>query len=372
VTTPRPNAWIELDLPALRRNIALERAALSPHSEIIQVVKANAYGHGMDVVAAECRAAGVKWFMVARIDEALALRKLLPDAHILLMGAVWPDDIDEVVRKGIVPVLASAEQADGVAAEARRRGLTIRCHAKIDTGMGRLGMPWQEAAALLGRRRAAGGLEIGGVCMHFASADEADDAFALEQWKRFEAVQRDCRSAGFTGLFRHVSNSAAFGAHPEWDLDGVRFGILTYGYGGRRAGRRAKTQPFLHWKTRVVQVKHVPRGFPVSYLGTHVTERATWLATLDAGYSDGLSRMMSNRGEVLVGGRRAGVAGRVTMDFTVVDVGPEGGVREGDEAVLIGRQGEASLWADEVARWCRTIPYEILTSIRSPGRTVSP
>jgi alanine racemase len=320
----------------------------------------------MAAVAAECHAAGVKWFLVARMDEALALRAQLPDAQILLLGAVWPEDVEAVWRHAILPVVVSLEQGEALAAEARRRSLTVPCHAKIDTGMGRLGLPWAEAAGVLGRLRAAGGLEFQGLCMHFASAGEADEAFAVEQWRRFRTVEQECRALGLSGLFRHVSNSAAFLAHADWDLDGVRCGILTYGYGRRGAGLRVRTRPFLHWKTRVVQVKHVPRGFPVSYLSTHTTSEPTWLATLDVGYSDGLSRMMSNQGEVLVAGRRAKVVGRVTMNFTVVDVGPEGGVREGDEAVLIGRQGDASVWADDLARWCQTIPYEILTSIRSP------
>jgi alanine racemase len=151
-------------------------------------------------------------------------------------------------------------------------------------------------------------------------------------------------------------------------LDGVRLGILTYGYGGRQAGARIRTRPFLQWKTRVVQIKHVPRGFPVSYLSTHVTTEPTTLATIDVGYSDGFSRLMSNKGEVLVGGRRAKVVGRVTMNFTVIDIGSQGGVREGDEVVLIGEQGGESIWADELAGWCQTISYEVLTGIRSqPG-----
>jgi alanine racemase len=233
--------------------------------------------------------------------------------------------------------------------------------------MGRLGLDWQTAAGALARLRTEGGLDIRGLCMHFASAGRHGDPFTGIQAERFATVERSCREKGLTGLFRHVSNSAAFMAHPEWHLDGVRLGILTYGYAEARAREQAgvRTRPFLQWKTKVVQVKHVPAGFPVSYLGTHVTREPTWLATIDAGYADGLSRLMSNRGEVLVGGRRAKVAGRVTMNFTTVDLGPQGGIKEGDEVVLLGEQGGESLWADELARWCETIPYEILTSIRS-------
>lgn len=361
----RRNAWVELDLSLLCNNIAAMKARLAPETEIIQVVKANAYGHGMTAVASKAFECGVRWFLVARLDEALTLRAALPEANILLLGAVWPLDCGLLMKHRITPVLVSEEQARQLAEKARAAAKPLTCHVKIDTGMGRFGFPWDTAAASLAGLRDNGGLDIRGICMHFASAGKSGDPFAALQADRFKRVLGQCQGLGLTGLFRHAANSAAFTTQPELDFDGVRAGILAYGYGGRRSGVRAQTRPFLQWKTRVVQVKQVPAGFPVSYLSTHVTPAATWLATIDAGYSDGLPRLMSNKGHVLVGGRRARVVGRVTMNFTIVDVGPQGGVKEGDEVVLIGIQGGESLWADELARWCQTIPYEILTNIRS-------
>lgn len=341
------------------------RDALAPATEIILVVKANAYGHGMVPVATQAFGCGVKWFLVARMDEARALRAALPDAHILLLGAVWTQDIAEIVSSRITPVLVCSEQATALAGAARKAGLTLPCHIKVDTGMGRFGFPWEQAPELLADLQKAGGFDIRGVIMHFASAGKAGDSFAAIQVDRFQKVVAECGKRGLAGLFKHVANSAAFSTHPEWDMDGVRVGILAYGYGGQRRDSRVRTKPFLQWKTRVLQVKKVPAGFPVGYLSTYVTPEPTWLATIDVGYSDGLSRLMSNKGYVLVGGRRAKVVGRVTMNFTTLDVGPEGGVKVGDEVVLIGTQGNESLWADELARWCQTIPYEILTNIRS-------
>jgi alanine racemase len=364
----RQNAWVELDFDVLRANLEAARAALPPRVEMIQVVKANAYGHGMEAVAKHAHQSGVRWFLVARLDEALALRAVLPKAGILLLGAVWPADVPDLFESAITPVLVSEDQGHDLAVEARRYGLTLPCHVKIDTGMGRFGLVWSDAAQALGRLKAAGGLDIRGLCMHFSSVGGTGKPFAVIQRDRFAEVEEACLAQGMTSLFKHISNSAAFLAHPEWDMDGVRLGILAYGYGGRHAGLRVQTRPFLQWKTRVVQIKRVPKGFPVSYLSTHITPAPTTLATIDVGYSDGLSRLMSNKGEVLVGGRRAKVVGRVTMNFTVIDVGSQGGVKEGDEVVLIGEQGGESLWADELARWCQTIPYEVLTSIRSqPG-----
>lgn len=363
--TCRRNAWIELDRDVLGRNLGAIKERLGSTSEIIQVVKANAYGHGMTAVATKAYECGVRWFLVARLDEAVVLRAALPGARILLLGAVWASDISELRIHRIIPVLLSAAQARELAGAARREGIRLPCHVKIDTGMGRFGIPWEGAHELLSGLQHVGGLDLQGICMHFASAGKPGDLFTAVQIARFNQVVDGCRAAGLGPLFRHVANSAAFSSHPEMDFDGVRVGILAFGYGGRRTDSRVQTRPFLQWKTRVLQVKQVPAGFPVGYLSTHITPVPTWLATIDVGYSDGLSRLMSNKGHVLVGGRRAKVVGRVTMNFTMVDVGPQGGVNAGDEVVLVGTQGEESLWADELGRWCQTIPYEILTNIRS-------
>lgn len=370
--SPRRNAWIELDREVLCRNVTSIKAALKASTEIILVVKANAYGHGMVEVALKAFDCGVRWFLVARMDEALALRARIPDASILLLGGVWDRDLPVILANRIIPVLVCREQAERLAERAREAGVTLSCHVKIDTGMGRFGFPWEQAPEMLTELKRGGGLDITGISMHFSSAGKAGDTFASIQAERFQQVVAGCRDLGLDKLFIHMANSAAFNAHPEWDMDGVRVGILAYGYGGRRSGLRVQTKPFLQWKTRVLQVKKVPAGFPVGYLSTYVTPEPTWLATIDVGYSDGLSRLMSNKGLVLVGGRRAKVVGRVTMNFTTVDVGPDGGVHVGDEVVLIGQQGSETLWADELARWCQTIPYEILTNIRSEPVTLPP
>lgn len=361
----RKNAWVELDLALFCQNLTEMKRVLSAPAEIIMVVKANAYGHGITTIAAKAFECGVSWFFVATLGEALAVRSVLPEANILLMGGVWAADIPEIVQHRIFPVLVSADQARALAAEARIAGLALTCHVKVDTGMGRLGLPWEKAVEQIVEMNRSGGLDIRGICMHFASAGRSADAFAKIQSDRFRAILAEYAALGFPPLFSHLANSAAFSSHSELDMDGVRLGILAYGYGGKAAGKRVYTRPLLQWKTRVIQVKQVPAGFPVGYLSTHVTPEPTCLATIDAGYADGISRLMSNKGYVLVGGRRSKVVGRVTMNFTIVDVGAGSPVKPGDEVVLIGSQGSESLWADEVSRWCATIPYEILTNIRS-------
>jgi alanine racemase len=375
------NTWIELDLDVLRANIMNLRAALSHSTTIICVVKAEAYGHGMIPVARCAWDCGVRWFAVVHLNEALALRALLPDANILILGVIGPEHVEEVLRANLTPVLISESQAVALAAAATARGGELTCHVKVDTGMGRLGFLWDEAAAVLPRLAALPGLRMRGICTHFASADSADGGFADVQADRFRQVVKACEAARITGLFRHAANSGAIMSGAPRDLDGVRPGILLYGYGSKPAVSpqsapgatprpRVETRPFLQWKTRVVQIRKVPAGFPVSYDSTYVTRDETRIATLDVGYADGYARQLGNRGEVLIRGKRQPVVGRVTMNLIAVDLGPTGEAAEGDEVVLIGRQGQAAVWADEVAAWRDTIAYEVLTNIRTTDISV--
>ena len=361
------NSWIELDLDVLAANVRAARAALGPAAELIFVVKANAYGHGLRAVAARAWREGVRWFAVANVEEASELRAELPDASILAMGGLAPSDVDEALRANVIAARVSEEAAATLAAAARARGTRLRGHAKVDTGMGRLGIDWEGAPAAIARLDAAGGLAIEGICSHFSSSGESPEHTAL-QASRFEAVRRQCAAAGLRIPFAHIANSGGFLRHPAADLSGVRLGILLYGYGGVTGRLAAPLRPFLQWKTRVLQVKRVPAGAAVGYDRTHVTASPTTIAVLGAGYADGYSRRLSEVGVVIVGGRRVPVAGRISMNFTTVDLGPDAAAREGDAAVLLGADGGASVWADEIARWCGTIPYEILTSIRSPLR----
>jgi alanine racemase len=164
-------------------------------------------------------------------------------------------------------------------------------------------------------------------------------------------------------VFKHLSSSRAALYFPEWDFGGIRHGIDLYGYGASDPKGRFQMEPILQWKARVAQVKAVPAGFSVGYYGTHTTEYPTQIATVAVGYADGYNRALSNRGDVLIGGRRCAVVGRVSMNWITVDIGPDANVCAGDEVVLIGEQGDDAIWADELSKICRTIPYEILTSI---------
>jgi alanine racemase len=377
------NTWIELDLEALADNIRNVRAALTRAAEIIFVVKSDAYGHGLAPVARQAWQCGLRWFAVAHIGEALRLRELLPEARILVMGVLAPEEIPAALAARLLPVVVSAEHGLALAAAAAAQGQALACHAKVDTGMGRLGFAWETAADALAALARRGGLALQGICTHLASADEPETDFAETQAERFRQVVLGCAERGLPPLFKHLANSGGVLRDVAWDLDGVRLGILLYGYGPRLAragsapgearrarGRAVATRPLLHWKTRVVQVKTVPARFPVSYGSTHVTERETILATVNAGYADGYRRALGNRGAILIGGRRCPVVGRVTMNLTVADAGPDAAVRVGDEATLLGTQGGEAVWAEELAALCGTISYEVLTSIRTDVRRI--
>jgi len=369
------STWIELDLTVLENNIQRLRSALAPGKQVIFVVKANAYGHGVVPVARSAWQAGIRWFAVVNLEEGLELRGAVPQARVLILGRTEPTEVPAMLDHGFIPLVVGESHGTSLAQASAARGAVLPCHIHIDTGMGRLGFAWQEAARLLPRVASLPGLDVGGMCTHFASSDAADRSFTDVQFTRFQQVLRQCMDQGLDIPFTHVANTAGALREAAWDMDAVRVGLLLYGYGTGSGAegwdRRVQTEPILRWNATVVQVKHVPAGFPVSYGGTYVTESPTHVGTVSVGYADGYARRLSNRSFVLVGGQRRPVIGRVTMNFICVDLGADTDVKEGDEVVLLGRQGRETIWADEVADWADTIPYEVLTSIRTNDRRLA-
>ncbi len=363
------NARVELDLEIFRENISVLRKYIGGKKEIMFVIKSDAYGHSLELLARHAWRSGIKWYLVAHVEEAITLRRLLPDAEIVMAGVIDDSDVKAMIENNIIVFVVSKAHGEMIAAAARKQISALRCHIKIDTGMGRLGLIWNNAVADICDLSKVPGLKISGICTHFASAGAEDKSFPDLQVQRFNDVLRMCAEKGITIPFRHASNSAGILRDTTWDYEAVRAGILLYGYCGknmkRDSERNIETKPFLHWKTRVIQVRKVPAGFHVSYDSTYTTKAETCIGTIDIGYSDGYPRKLSNKGYVLVGGQRRPVIGRVTMNVTTVDLGPETNAKQGDEVVLIGTQGKESLWADEIADWCDTISYEILTGIKS-------
>jgi alanine racemase len=356
------HSWVEVNLGVLEENIRNVRTALR-RSEIMFVVKANAYGHGLVPVANRAAAVGVKWFAVAYLQEAIPLRQALPDADILILGVVAPADVAVLMEKRIAPIVVSEQQGCELGSAAKALGRRLPVHLKIDTGMGRLGILWDDADRVIERLSREPGLDIQGMCTHFATVKPSNLASAKAQAERFAGACAAGERCVGRKLFKHASSSRAFLYVHGWDFDAVRPGIALYGYGANNASVRVRTCPILQWKTNVVQVKRLPASFPVGYYGAYVTPVATCVATLCVGYADGYPRLLGNKGHVLIRGRRRPVVGRISMNWVTVDVGPDTDVREGDEVVLMGEQGGEKIWADELAALCQTIPYEILTDI---------
>lgn len=357
--------WAEIDLAVLERNLRLIRASLPPHMRYVAVVKADAYGHGLHQTAARLMHAGADLFAVANLAEAAALREIGPGWPVLLLSPLLPDEDRYVLDYDVAVTVSSAEEVARLDRAARAAGRSLTLHLKIDTGMGRLGVWHEETAALYQKIREASHLRLAGVFTHFSSPDE-DAAFTAEQRRRFLAALQACPGIDLDALFVHADNSAGLETiEVAGPFNAVRVGLLQFGvlpHAGSLLSH-VQAEPVFSFRTRVGLVKKLPAGTGVSYGRTHVLKRAATIAILTAGYGDGVSRAMSNRGHVLVRGRRCPILGRVTMDQTIIDVSEVPGVTAGDEAVLIGRQGEAQIDLSEFSRWADTIPWETLCSV---------
>lgn len=326
------------------------------------VVKANAYGHGV-AHAVAAFAPGAQWLGVANVTEALEARRCAPaEMPIFILGPALPSERATVVEHGFIPSISSLREGRGYAALGQARGRAVAAHMALDTGMGRVGI-WEEEAEDAARVLAElPGLEITGLASHLPSADE-DAAWSREQLSRFHELAGRLRRERFPRAIIHVDNSAGLLAFPGEAGDLVRPGLMLYG-SSPLPEFQSLLRPALTWKTAITLLRDVGPGRGVSYGRTFITERPMRLATLGVGYADGFQRHLSHQGaEVLVGGRRCAVLGRVTMDQIVVDVTALPEAREGDEVVLLGRQGGEEILAAEMAGRAGTIPWEIFTGI---------
>lgn len=356
--------WAEVDLSALSHNLR-EVRRLVGRRKIMAVVKANAYGHGMIPVARALLAAGADWLGVARGTEALELRSRGITAPVLVLGYVDPGESPALASAGIHLTVYDRRTAEALAGVAQREGKTLRVHLKVDTGMGRLGMPHdasgvQDALAVANLT----GIKVEGLFTHFACADDPDEGSVRLQVERFLQFARQLEKEGLRITCKHAANSAAVMRLPESHLDMVRPGIMLYGlHPSPFTSGYADLHPVMSFKARVAQVKSVGAGFPVSYGWTHRTSGPAVLATVAVGYADGYSRLLSGRGEVLIRGKRVPLVGRVCMNLLIVDVTGVESVATGDEVVLFGRQGEVFLPVEEIAEKVGTINYEVVCAV---------
>jgi len=366
LSSSRPlRCWAEIDLAALERNLRLIRASLPPGIRYVAVVKADAYGHGLQHTAARLMHAGADLFAVANVTEAAALRELGPGWPILLLSPLLPEEDRALADYDLAATISTADEAARFAAVGAAAGKRISVHLKVDTGMGRLGV-WHEAAPELYRIiRESPHLALDGICTHFSSPDD-DPEFTAEQRRRFLAVLAQCPGLDPSSTVIHADNSAGLETMPgSSPFNAVRIGLLQFGVLPRINSLLAqvRTEAVFSFKTRVGIVKALPEGTTISYGRTHTLRRTSQIAIICAGYADGIPRALSNRGAVLIRGQRCPILGRVTMDQTIVDITDVPGVVCGDEVVLVGRQGGGEINVVEFSRWANTIPWETLCSV---------
>jgi alanine racemase len=359
VTRFRPTVAV-VDLEAIRHNL---RTLKPPGAQVMAVVKADAYGHGDVEVSRAALQAGATWLGVALVEEGLRLRDAAIDVPVLVLSEFPPGSEKEALTAGLTPSLYTGEGLRRLAEAAAATGAPVGVHVKIDTGMHRLGLDPGSASGFA-RRTLEAGLQVEGLWTHFAQSEDLDDPFTTAQLERFLGAARALRAKGVVPRYLHAANSAAIMALPDTHLDLVRLGVALYGLSpgpsldlASRELRRA-----MSWRSAVSMAKRVEAGEGLSYGLRRRLDRTSTIATVPVGYADGYDRLLSDRADVLIGGRRRRVAGTITMDHILVDCGDDP-VEAGDEVVLLGRQGREEITAEELANLIGTIGYEIVCAI---------
>lgn len=348
----------EILLDAIAHNLRVVRGVLGA-VRVLAVVKADGYGHGIVPVSRTLQAHGVDGFGVALAEEGLELRESGIDRAILVLNGIHGGAHRDVIAAGLTPVLY--EIGEAAAFHAAAGGRHVDVHLKVDTGMGRLGVPFETLTQFLAELRAYRSIRIVGLMTHLSTADE-DPEFVAHQLAAFAKADGLVRRYGHEPVVRHAANSPGLFRHPEAHYDWVRPGLALFGYPGADS-IEAPLRPAMRWRTEVIRLRVLRPGETVGYGRAFTADRDTRLATIPLGYGDGLLRSASNRAEVLIRGRRCPVVGNVSMDLTTIDVSTIPDVTIGDEVLLLGTQGDQTLDARDLAAATGTIPYEILTNV---------
>jgi len=363
--TQRPT-WAEISIPSLIHNFNVLRAHVARSVQIMTVVKANAYGHGVVECARALEDAGSDCFAVALIEEGIELRRAGIMLPIVCLGGFRPGQADQIIEHDLTPVVFDLDAVIALSSAAQSRNALVNLHVKIDTGMGRLGIAIGELLDFARRIAALPNVRIDGLMTHFAEADSADSNFTHGQVSEFSRSIEILKTANVTPTFRHLANSAAIHGYPESWENLVRAGAALYGLRddvlGPR-GPRFDLKPVMSLYSTVILLKDVPEGTGLGYSRTYRTSRASRIATLPIGYADGFRRAFGNRGRVIVRGQYAPVVGRISMDLTLIDVTDVKGVEQGDKVTLMGFEGSAALRSEAIASLIDTVSYEIVCGI---------
>jgi alanine racemase len=356
--------WVEVDLDRFRRNLGAIRAAIGAGRRILLVVKADAYGHGAIEIARHAVQAGVHMLGVATLHEGIELRSSGITAPIVILSPTLLSEVDEIIEHRLTPCISSLEFADIFSRRCVAHQVLSRFHVEVDTGMGRTGVSDGDALPFIERVIEMPNLTLEGVFTHFPHADSGRTDVTEEQLRRFGEILRALSLRKIEVPIRHAANSAGILSVQDSYLDMVRPGILAYGfYPSAEVPRSIPVEGVMSFKTRIVQLRDVPPGRYISYGRTYQTTRWTRVAVLPVGYGHGYPWTLSNRGQVLIRGKRAPIVGRVTMDLTMVDASGIDEASLGDEVILWGEQRGSRIGLDEVSTWAQTIPYDLLCSM---------
>lgn len=355
-----------IDLNAVASNIRSMRAKLKEDTRMIAVIKTNAYGHGAVQIARLTEGYDYLWgFAVATVEEAMELRNAGIRKPILILGFVFPEDYETVVRNELRIAVFKYSMACQLNEAAKTAGVKAPMHLAVDTGMSRIGFPVSEDGAQEAARSAKlDHLIAEGIFSHFAKADEEDKTFSHRQFDRFQSFLKMLSALGVDPCMRHINNSAGIMELSRFQLDAVRAGITIYGmYPSAEVDRNAlKLKSVMTLISHIAYIKEVPEGCPISYGGTYITKRKSRIATIPAGYGDGYPRLLSNKGRVLIRGKSAPIVGRVCMDQFMVDV-TDIEAEEFDPVTLLGRDGDEEISADELGRISGRFNYELTCDI---------
>ena len=359
-------AWVEVNLDAIKNNVLVAKRSLKPATKLCAVVKANAYGHGAVQVAREAAAAGVDFFAVALPQEGIELREAGITKPILVLGILLPKVADLVVKYNLSYAVFDEERLMALNEAALAQHKKAKIHIAVDTGMHRIGLHVSAAGAFAAKAAKLPGIEIEGMFSHFATADDENKEYAAYQYQRFLAANKEIEAQGVHIPIKHIANSAAIAELPQYQLDMARQGITLYGM--RPAGITVPYQeyrPAMVVKALVGFVKTLPAGADIGYGRTFTTAKPSVIATVPIGYADGLNRALSNKGYMIIRGRKAPIVGRICMDQVMLDVTDIPDVKVGDEIIVFGGP---ELPFETVAKWQQTICYEVTCdlSLRLP------
>lgn len=352
--------WIEIDLRALRKNLDIIRAIVGEKVKVMAVVKQEAYGHGLVMVARELSLKGIDFFGVGSLEEAIVLRKAGIKEPILVLTVIMPQFVEEVIRYRVTPILVDGNFAYRLNQKAKAKEIKVPVHIKIDTGMGRIGVWYKNAYQFIEEISSLKYISLQGLCTHFPSAD-TDRDFTNHQINVFNDLISKLKYKGIEFKYIHCANSCGILNYPNAHFNLVRPGIILYGV--KPANLDIDVKPVLSLKSRIVFIKRVKKGQSVSYGRTFIASKPCYIATVSIGYADGYPWNLSNKGKVIISHRLFDIVGRVCMDHIMVNLGDVSSIRVGEEVIIIGREKDIRVSAEDIALWSGTIPYEVLTRL---------